>query len=118
MARSEILQPLTFLPLSATARTFYGGKTMTLIEAVDAAMADTVKACARLGSKGRVSVALSFEPKKGAMEVSAIVTTKKPEGGSIPVRAYVDRQGRLVEDDPEQERLPFTEPTPIRGTEK
>lgn len=113
---SDIPQVLTFTPLSTALQTIHQGKAKVVLEAIDDAIAEVVSAVHRLNGPGKVVVSLTFAPEKGRIEVNALVTQKKPEGGAVPALFYVDKQGRLVEDDPEQERLPF--PEPIRGGER
>lgn len=106
---SDIPQVLTFTPLSTALQTVHQGKAKVVLEAVDDAIADVVAAVTRLAGPGKVVLTLTFVPKNGRVEVGAVVNQKKPEGGTVPALFYVDKAGRLVEDDPEQERLPFPE---------
>lgn len=112
---ADIPQVMTFTPLSTTLQTVHQGRAKFLLEAIDDAILEVVAASSRLGGPSKVTVVLTFKPGKGAMSVEGIVNTKKPEGGTVPALFYVDKAGRLVEDDPEQERLPF--PEPIRRTD-
>lgn len=107
---ADIPQVLTFTPLSTALQTIHQGKAKVVLEAIDDAIADVVAAAHRLNGPGKVVCTLTFTPEKGRIQVNAIVTQKKPEGGSVQALFYVDKAGRLVEDDPEQERLPFPEP--------
>jgi len=106
---SDIPQVLTFTPLSTVLQTVHQGKAKIVLEAIDDAIADVVPAVSRLAGPGKVVLTLSFQPKDGRVVVNAVITQKKPEGGSVPTIFYVDKAGRLVEDDPDQERLPFPE---------
>lgn len=106
---SDIPQVLTFTPLSTVLTTVHQGKAKVVLEAVDDSIADVVASVIRHAGPGRVVLTLSFTPKNGRVQVDALVSQKKPEGGSVPAFFYVDKAGRLVEDDPEQERLPFVE---------
>jgi len=112
---SDIQQPLPFSPLSTQLQPIPRGRAKIPLEAVDDAIADVVDTVSRLAGPGKVIVTLAFAPKNGRIEVNAVVTQKKPEGGAVPTLFYVDKAGRLVEDDPEQVRLPFVES--IRRTE-
>lgn len=112
---SDIPQVMTFTPLATTLQTVHQGKAKFLVEAIDDAIKEVVAASSRLGGPSKVTISMTFTPGKGAMSVAALVTIKKPEGGTVPALFYVDKQGRLVEEDPEQERLPF--PEPIRRTD-
>lgn len=112
---ADIPAVMTFQPLLAALQTIHQGKAKFLVEALDDALADVVAASHRLNGPGKVVLTLSVSPENGRMEVAAVVTQRKPEGGSVPSLYYVDKSGRLVEDDPEQERFRF--PEPIRRTD-
>lgn len=110
MAKSVIpaeSEPLRLNQLLAHIDVIHNEATMTLIEAIDDAVAETVRACAKLTGKGSVTIALTFKPEKGRMIVGASVKAKKPEFGSMPFAAFIDQRGRLVEEDPNQVPLPF-----------
>ena len=111
---ADIPQVITFTPLSTALKTIHQGRAKVLLEAIDDAIAEVVLASHRLGGPSKVTVTLTFAPTKGQIEVSGLVAQKKPEGGTVPSLFYCDKQGRLVEDDPEQERLPFVESFPGR----
>lgn len=111
---SDIPQVVTFTPLSTSLQTVHMGRAKVLLEAIDDAIADAVLASHRLSGPSKVTVTLTFVPDKGRIKVGALVTQKKPEGGAVPALFYCDKAGRLVEDDPEQERLPFVESFPGR----
>jgi hypothetical protein len=102
---------MTFGVMTAAVEIFHDGQAKHLIEAIDDSIAEAVKASHKLAAKSSVTLTLTFKPQKGRMVIESTLKTKKPEGGALPLAAYVNREGRLVEDDPEQTALPF--PTPV-----
>ena len=106
---ADIQQPLTFTPLSTLLQTVHQGRSKIVLEAVDDSLADVVHALQRLGGSGKVVLTLGLSMEKGRVEISATVTQKKPETGSVPSLFFIDKAGRLVEDDPEQIPLPLVE---------
>lgn len=106
---ADIQQPLTFTPLSTLVQTIHQGRSKVVLEALDDSISDVTEALRRLGGSGKVVLTLALAVDKGRVEVKATVTQKKPETGSVPSLFYIDKAGRLVEDDPEQTPLPFVE---------
>lgn len=114
VTRSSTQNVVTFSVISASVEIDHAGSTKRLIEAIDETIAEVVRECASRAAKGQVALTLTFAPEKGhkgRMVIEAGLKSKKPEGGALPLHVFTDRQGRLVEDDPEQ--LSLIEPTPI-----
>ena len=93
----------------ATEVSFEEGQ-LLLAEALNKAVAACVKAAWRHSSKSRVKLELFFAASDGRVGITAILSTKTPKPAGVPALAFVDRDGRLVADDPRQEALPFPQP--------
>jgi hypothetical protein len=107
-----VAQPnlMTFPVLTAAMKIVHRGQEKHLIEAIDDSISEAVRASHELAAKSSVTLTLTFSPEKKRVVVGAKLTTKKPEGGAVPLFGYVNDEGLLVEDDPEQGALPFTAP--------
>ncbi|MFZ2490011.1 MAG: hypothetical protein WA208_00865 [Thermoanaerobaculia bacterium] len=55
--------------------------------------------------KATLKLAITFEPKGGEMVISARLESTTPSPASFPIRAFVDREGDLVDEDPRQLKL-------------
>lgn len=98
---------MTFSALAATVENPYKGKNRFLVETLDEALADCARASASTRKKSSFTITVTLQP-LGDDEValSSNVKTKIPEKGALPVKAYLDKRGTLVADDPQQLTLP------------
>lgn len=102
---------VTFETLRTRLKVGYGGKSVVVDRAAQAALEDAGRAVAN--SRGKATVTVTFELKStsnGVISTTGKVTAKLPERPSIPVEIYHDRRGNLLEDDPEQLKLGEMEP--------
>lgn len=82
-----------------------------ILEAYDTA----VKRAAFYARKSTLTISVEFAPKDGRMLVTASVATKTPQPSSLPLTAFVDRDGSLCLEDPRQQKLEFQNVAPIAG---
>lgn len=98
---------MTFSDLAAAVENPYKGKNRFLVETLDEALADCARASAATRKKSSFTITVTLSP-LGSDEValSSTVKTKIPEKGALPVKAFLDKRGTLVADDPQQLALP------------
>lgn len=98
---------MRFGDLAATVESPYKGKTRFLVEALDEVLADCARAAAATRKKASFTVTIQLAPlSDGEVALSSAVKAKIPERGALPVKAFLDKRGVLVIDDPEQLQLP------------
>jgi hypothetical protein len=109
-----------FQTLSTSVEVGHGGKAKKLGEGLDDALAEVARAVKRVGGKGTISLKLSVKSEGNGSDVlvEANMITKVPELKTFPIRAYVDRRGNLVADDPEQPAIPGLKSVKNGGAEE
>lgn len=71
-------------------------------------LAEAALAAKATGKKATVTLTLTLEPEKGAMSVGAAVFAKTPPQTQDSLTIFwVDKDGALVRDNPEQKELPL-----------
>lgn len=98
---------MKFVDITQTAEVLFEDERSFLVEMLDRAVAGCVKRAQRYQGKSEMTVKLQFVPDADRMLIKASLATKYPEPESLPVPAYVTREGKLVADDPKQILLPF-----------
>lgn len=98
---------MTFTDVAAAVETPYKGKKRFLVETLDEALADCARASAATRKKSSFTIIVTLQP-LGDDEValSSNVKTKIPDKAALPVKAFLDKRGTLVADDPQQLTLP------------
>lgn len=72
-------------------------------------LSEAALAAYQSGKKATVSVTLTLEPKKGAINIGAVVASKLPRTKEDSLTIfYVDENGGLHRDDPRQRKLELT----------
>lgn len=93
-------------PFAAWLQDHRGGRLHAELTAVLADVTDAVKAHNKAGS---VTVKIDLKPQGNMVVVSDRVTAKLPEGDPDIALYFVDDDGNLVRDDPNQPKLPLRE---------
>lgn len=77
-----------------------------LIENADAAVALCGAQASKYNAKATLTLKITFKPVDGDMLITAQLDADLPSPASFPIHVFVDRQGRLVAEDPRQMQLP------------
>lgn len=104
--------PMNFGDITTAVELVYRDDRRFLVEQLDAAVVECVAKAHRWQGKSLLSLEIGFLVKDGRIAITAALATKTPSPATVPIAAYVDREGRLVADDPYQLRLQL-EPTPF-----
>ena len=89
-----------------------------LEEALNAAIEKGVKKAVKHNKVFKMNVNLTFTPgTMNQIDCSAQMDVKEPKPSSAPLLAYTDKQGRLVGEDPNQTKLPLTQPSQLERKE-
>lgn len=103
--RQEAVKSLTLL---ATTQSALQGRAGFSVEQLDAAINEAVNRASRFLQPAKVTLEFTFTPQgRDKMRVGAKIKVSAPEPKVLPIELFVDKTGRLVEDDPEQETFPF-----------
>lgn len=94
----------------------FQGETLSLVEALDKALEHASKMATRYMGRASLTLTIAMVPKDGKMTTGAKLAVKVPEPGTIPVVFFIDREGLIHDEDPNQKKLPF--PTPIAAARK
>lgn len=73
---------------------------------LQAAMSEVAKAVMEVREKGEVVLKLTIKPSGDAVELSAKIDSKPPKAGLKPAIFFVDEEGALTREDPNQPELP------------
>lgn len=103
-------QPMNFRNVTEAVEVSHDGEQEFLVVALDKAVAEAVKGAHRLGAKAKIKLEVFFVASDGRVAITAALDVKTPKPQGVPALAYADREGRLVQDDPRQEALPFPQP--------
>lgn len=98
---------LTFDDALDSVEAFFDDRVKPLGEALEDAMFFVSKRAAKYNGKGRLRVDIEIKPEKGKMLVSSEIDVTVPQRGVLPTAAFVDAEGRLRLDDPDQTRFEF-----------
>lgn len=99
---------VSFTTLSALLEVGFADKKLTLVEQLDRGVAAATLAMHRKGGKPVLTLQLRFARGSGdEVLVTPVLTLKAPADRPYTATLYVDRAGRLVQDDPAQQPLPF-----------
>ncbi len=98
---------MRFPQITAAIECEFQGKRAWLVENLDEAVAHCVRQAVQYGGVSKLSLGLTFKAEGKQMEISAALSTQIPSPKPIPIKRYVDREGRLREDDPYQQTINF-----------
>ena len=98
---------MRFPQITAAIECEFNGKRGFLVENLDEAVAYCVRQAVQYGGSSSVSLQLSFKSEGKQMEISAALSTKIPSPKPFPIKRFIDREGRLREEDPYQTTLEF-----------
>lgn len=73
---------------------------------LETALAEVAKAVMEFRLKGEISIKLTFKPSGDGMETTMKITPKAPKRELKPAIFFVDEEGKLSRDDPNQPELP------------
>jgi hypothetical protein len=85
----------------------FNGKRAFLVENLDEAVAYCVRQATQYGGVSRISLDLTFKSEGRHMEIAASLSTKIPSPKPFPIKRFIDREGRLREEDPQQTTIDF-----------
>ena len=104
---SEQQDIMRFPQITAAIECEFQGKRDWLIANLDEAVAHCVRQAAAYGGSSKLTLTLSFKAEGKQMEISAGLSTQIPSPKPIPIKRYIDREGRLRSDDPYQTTIQF-----------
>ena len=109
-------KPLNFSDIMATTEGVFLDRRGFYTEHLDTAVEEGARKAERFKGKSEITLKVVFQPgKDGGMEVASHLTIKTPQPEALPLNFYVDKQGRLVSDDPQQLPLGLVEEMPEKG---
>lgn len=101
------MDKVDFPMLLATLETGFEDDTYILREAIERALVKTARAAARSGGKCSLDIKITLSPQKnGALHVGGAIKLSLKAPGTFPVQMFATREGKLLNEDPEQPRLP------------
>lgn len=106
---------MRFPQITAAIECEFNGHRGFLVENLDEAVAHCVKQAVQYGGSSSLTVTLSFKSEGKQMEIGAALSTKIPSPKPFPIKRFIDREGRLREEDPYQKTFEFPAPAADGG---
>jgi len=95
-------ETITFELLEQMIQTRFEGKTESLKQTIENAVAVCVAATSRHAKSSSCTIKIDFNPEDdGQIDIFADVDTKLPKPKPLPVRLFGTKRGELFSDDPE-----------------
>jgi hypothetical protein len=108
-------KPMNFADIMATTEGVFLDRRGFYVEHLDTAVEEAARKSKRFSGKSEIALKITFEPgRDGTTTVASHLTIKTPQPEALPLNFYVDKQGRLVQDDPEQLPLGLVEEMPTK----
>lgn len=106
---------MRFPQIASTIEGTFNDQRGFLCENLDRAVAECARRANEYQGKSVLTLQVTFEPKGQDMTISSSLKVTTPTPSNFPIRAFIDREGNLVGEDPRQMKL--IDPAPFARQE-